>query len=396
MEYLQKGGSIKKSDLFNIKKKIVYLFKGLPMNFIKKIQLDLESLYSITKYSYANKISKFIMKLPGIDHTSTILECMSCVGGNSISFLEYFSKNIFVEKDPDKASMLINNLQNYKEYSKKQLGEYSVINNDILNVIQNKEHDFIRNGCDVVFVDPPWGGTNYKHSKKLKIKIGEHSLAEFVALFRSITRYVIFKLPFNYDMKHLHKSLHVPHAKENIGSIINVQDIKNTKNAIKMKIVFIEILPEQETTFTPEEQELDINIGHALIQNRDITKKKYKNKVPSSHQDTHSNEDIESGFLNINNSKTSLDMTPSTTKVIKVKGYSKPYNKEGHMDSIKHNVSDDMSHNNNGSEDTVLEYIGDDMNEHIDNLLENPILDSNTNDTKGDTSQNITLIIKKI
>jgi DNA-directed RNA polymerase II subunit RPB2 len=396
MVYLQKGGSIKKSDLFNIKKKIVYLFKGLPMKFIKKIQLDLEALYSITKYSYANKISKFIMKLPGIDHTSTILECMSCVGGNSISFLEYFSNSIFVEKDPDKTSMLINNVQNYKEYSKKQLGDYSIINNDILKVIQNKEHEFIRNGCDVVFVDPPWGGTNYKHSKKLKIKIGQYSLAEFVALFRNITRYVVFKLPFNYDMKHLHKSLQVPSAKENIGSIINVQDIKNTKNAVKMKIVFIELLPEQETTFTPEEQELDINIGHSLVEDRDVTKKKYKNEITSPHQDTQLNDDIESGFLNIENSKASLDMVPSTAKIIKVQGYSKPSILEGPMDSMSHTVSDDISQNNNDTDATMLEQINDHMSEHIDNLLENPIVSSNINDTNSDTAQNITLIIKKI
>ena len=331
------------------------------------------------------------MKLDGIDHTSTILDCMACVGGNSISFLEYFSKCICVEKDNDKASMLVNNLNNFNRYSDKNIGEYTVINNDILKVLRNEELDIVKYGCDVVFVDPPWGGTTYKYSKKIKIKINELSLVEFITLLQNITRYVVLKLPFNYDMKHLHKSL--VKSNEKIGHIINVQDIKNTKDSIKMKIVFIELKSNNNqvninNNDAEEDDVIDINIGHTLI-SRGI---KTISALQSKHKNKHKNKktdkcdiishDLDSGIFNLQDSQASLESVPQNVKIIQLKEYVSP--------SIQ---------KSNDTIETLIEEEVEPREEHEDyeedNKCEALSNDSEVKDNSGYNNKKI-LIIKKM
>ena len=371
MGLLQKGGGKKKSDLINIKKKIFYLLKGLPIKFIKKFQLDVEALYSITKYSYANKISKFIMKLDGIDHTSTILECMACVGGNSISFLDYFTKCIFVEKDSDKTSMLENNVNNYKKFSRKMTGEYSVINKDIIQVIRNMELYNIKNGCDVVFVDPPWGGVHYKYSQNIKFKIDDKTLAEFIDLLRHMTRYVIFKLPFNYDIKHLHKSL------SKGCSIINVQDIKNTKGVIKMKIVFIEVTPSTSAVIDMNNKR---SMDQRILGNTHIV----TNDNQSSCMLPSQPDELDMGFLNLKDSQEDISVRPNTTKIITLKGF-QPASPQPNID---HTVNISELNSRGGDEDHEDH---EDHENHEDTSYVNEDIQSNIQPNTGRT-----IIIKKI
>ena len=233
MKMIQKGGN--KNNIIGVRKKILYLLKGLPIKYIKQFQFDVEALYSVTKYAYANKISKLLLKLKGIDHTSSILECMSCVGGNSISFLQYFNNCVFVEKDSHKIDMLTNNISELANHISKKIGNFSILNEDINTLIASKKHNILQKKYDIVFVDPPWGGKHYKYSKNINIKIDNQPLSEFVHTLKDITRYVVLKLPFNYDIDNLQSTLH------NDFEMIHVHDIKNSKDKIKMKIIIIEI-----------------------------------------------------------------------------------------------------------------------------------------------------------
>ena len=230
---IQKGGN--KNNVIGVRKKILYLLKGLPVKYIKQFQFDVEALYSVTKYVYANRISKLLLKLKGIDHTSSILECMSCVGGNSISFLQYFDKCVFVEKDSNKVDMLTNNINSLSTYISKKIGNFSIVNGDIDTLITGKKNNILNQSFDIVFIDPPWGGKHYKYDKNIKIKIDNRPLFEFIHSFKDMARYVVLKLPFNYDMEHLKLKLN------NDCKVIHTHDIKNSKDKIKMKIIIVEI-----------------------------------------------------------------------------------------------------------------------------------------------------------
>ena len=233
MKMIQKGGN--KNNVIGVRKKILYLLKGLPVKYIKQFQFDVEALYSVTKYVYANRISKLLLKLKGIDHTSSILECMSCVGGNSISFLQYFDKCVFVEKDSNKVDMLTNNINSLSTYISKKIGNFSIVNGDIDTLITGKKNNILNQSFDIVFIDPPWGGKHYKYDKNIKIKIDNRPLFEFIHSFKDMARYVVLKLPFNYDMEHLKLKLN------NDCKVIHTHDIKNSKDKIKMKIIIVEI-----------------------------------------------------------------------------------------------------------------------------------------------------------
>ena len=233
MNMIQKGGN--KNNVIGVRKKILYLLKGLPVKYIKQFQFDVEALYSVTKYVYSNRISKLLLKLKGIDHTSSILECMSCVGGNSISFLQYFDNCVFVEKDPNKVDMLTNNINSLSTHISKKIGNFSVINGDIQTLLADRKNNVLNQSFDIVFIDPPWGGKHYKYDKNIKIKIDNQPLFECIHSFKDMTRYVVLKLPFNYDMGHLKLKLN------NDCNIIHTHDIKNSKDKIKMKIIIVEI-----------------------------------------------------------------------------------------------------------------------------------------------------------
>jgi hypothetical protein len=233
MKMIQKGGN--KNNVIGVRKKILYLLKGLPVKYIKQFQFDVEALYSVTKYVYANRISKLLLQLKGIDHTSSILECMSCVGGNSISFLQYFDKCVFVEKDPNKVDMLTNNINSLSTYISKKIGNFSIVNGDIDTLITGKKNNILNQSFDIVFIDPPWGGKHYKYDKNIKIKIDNRPLFECIHSFKDMARYVVLKLPFNYDMEHLKLKLN------NDCKVIHAHDIKNSKDKIKMKIIIVEI-----------------------------------------------------------------------------------------------------------------------------------------------------------
>jgi hypothetical protein len=65
---------------------------------------------------------------------------------------------------------------------------------------------------DIVFLDPPWGGPEYKDVEKVPLYLGNQHLAEIVADLSSSasvngTRYVVFKAPKNFDIDDMRRQL---------------------------------------------------------------------------------------------------------------------------------------------------------------------------------------------
>ena len=58
---------------------------------------------------------------------------------------------------------------------------------------------------DVIYLDPPWGGPEYKHKKTIKIKLGETRLEELCdnIIQNKLCKLLVLKLPFNYDLNEL-------------------------------------------------------------------------------------------------------------------------------------------------------------------------------------------------
>lgn len=137
-----------------------------------------ESIYSITKHRDADKISRRIKKL---FNPMVVTDATANVGGNTISFSKHFKKVNAVECNNTTCKALKNNIESY---GLKNVTVYcdSYIN---LKLVQ-----------DVVFIDPPWGGPDYKKYKKLMLYLGDQPINKIID---NIDCNVALKCPRNFD-----------------------------------------------------------------------------------------------------------------------------------------------------------------------------------------------------
>lgn len=121
-------------------------------------------------------------------NTFTITDATAGVGGNTISFDRHFNKVQAVESDLTRFQYLVNNMSIYKsKYTEFLHVDYTTVYLDLKQ--------------DVVFIDPPWGGPDYKYHDKLRIKLTSIPIERIVKdlLHSRQTKLVTLKLPLNYD-----------------------------------------------------------------------------------------------------------------------------------------------------------------------------------------------------
>jgi 16S rRNA G966 N2-methylase RsmD len=151
-------------------------------------KLDNIGKYSITLPNEAEQITSIIKK--NIDKLDIIItDVMAGVGGNTISFAKNFDSVNAIELDKKRYEYLKNNIAVYRT------GNVDYYNCDFLTIIERLIQD-------VVFLDPPWGGKDYKYVKKLKLKISGQEVENICnnMINKKIAQLIVLKLPTNYDM----------------------------------------------------------------------------------------------------------------------------------------------------------------------------------------------------
>jgi 16S rRNA G966 N2-methylase RsmD len=154
------------------------------------LKYDNEGLWSITHPEDADLISEIIKKFVK-EHENqnvsdlVIFEGTAGLGGNIFSFSKYFKKTIGVELDEKRFEMLKSNLSCYN------FDNVEVINGDCIN--------YLKNDYDIYFFDPPWGGPKYKSKESIDLYLGNYNLTEVVNMIPK-NKYIVFKLPFNFNL----------------------------------------------------------------------------------------------------------------------------------------------------------------------------------------------------
>ena len=151
------------------------------------LKADTEGLYSLSHKSDANKLSSIIKDKYG---DIRIMDATAGLGGNSISFGKHFSNVISIELNPDRYKLLKENLEVHKVNN-------MVFNGNFLN--------YINMNYDLILIDPPWGGPNYKFEKSIRIHMDNKSLKDITKILKEKDKIVVFKLPFNYDLNEFKK-----------------------------------------------------------------------------------------------------------------------------------------------------------------------------------------------
>ena len=156
-----------------------------------KLQIDFIGKYSITIPKVAELITDIIYKLIGHPNL-TITDCTAGVGGNIFSFANKFKHVNAIEIDSNRFNMLANNVQIY------DLQNINLYNSNCLDIIFTLQQD-------LVFIDPPWGGKEYKSENNIRLNLSGIPIESLtnMLLNNKICYYVVLKLPTNYDINHI-------------------------------------------------------------------------------------------------------------------------------------------------------------------------------------------------
>ena len=211
-------------DKFYINNKIARIFPVLKnFNNFSKIKIDEDSFCYITIREIAEIISKIIcyhlLEYNLNPQKSTIIDYTAGVGGNILSFGKYFKSIYAIEIDELRADYLKNNI-----------GVYGYKNITVVNkcAIEFNNIDLITLNPNVVFVDPPWGGSNYKNNENLTLSLGNVQMEELVVdIVKKFSehytkivelnpkeknnnynnKFIILKLPKNYNIEHFYNHI---------------------------------------------------------------------------------------------------------------------------------------------------------------------------------------------
>ncbi len=178
----------------DVQVKLNYYFKFVPEAQRWKIQMDDVALFSVTEPNLARlqalHIKRVLYNLLGSSRMrdAVITDATACVGGNTIAFADYFYVNS-VEYSPQRARMLANNILVTNKQNKVE-----VIGADYLSIMRTLKQD-------VVFMDPPWGGTDYKKDKRIDMFLGTTNVVDIVRtiLNEGLAPIVAIKAPLNYN-----------------------------------------------------------------------------------------------------------------------------------------------------------------------------------------------------
>lgn len=145
----------------------------------------------ITLYT-ANKQALQILNIlkKHCDKSYTILDATAGMGGNSVYFCKFFSFVYSVDISHDSINYLEHNLRDYNNSC--------IINENCLDILKIISYD-------VIFFDPPWGGSSYKYKKSINLFINGIDINYIIQqlFFYKNVKLVCLKAPINYNILNL-------------------------------------------------------------------------------------------------------------------------------------------------------------------------------------------------
>lgn len=167
-----------------------------------KLLLTKEGEYSVTKKKDAERIINIMKNVVGDLNTKTITDATGCVGGDTINFALNYNTVHSVELNDENCIALENNVQTYS----------------LKNVFIHKGNsvELFDWRTDVLYIDPPWGGPEYKTKKNLDLYMSSKRIdrwLEEILLRKNRPNYIFLKLPSNYNFKRLNFLSNVDYIK---------------------------------------------------------------------------------------------------------------------------------------------------------------------------------------
>eukprot|EP01041_Mallomonas_annulata_P006949 gene6949-14109_t len=171
-----------------------FYFSDLIPSIREQIQMDEVGTYSVTDMKSADLTSKLIIEKLDITLEEAlrcviILDGCACIGGNTISFGKYFADVTAIELSTARYEMLKHNLSIIGLDSK-----VKAIKGNFCEMIPSLQY------YDVIFLDPPWGGTSYRAAEKVDIFMSEIPLIDICRQLIGKLNLLVLKLPENFNL----------------------------------------------------------------------------------------------------------------------------------------------------------------------------------------------------
>ena len=163
-----------------------------------KLKITDEGSYSITRRRDADRIMNVLIYALKDLHNMTITDATACIGGDTLNFAMNFRHVHSIELKHDNFDVLTNNVNVYG------------FNNVTLH--HGDSTNLFNWNTNVLYIDPPWGGKDYKKHKNLDLTLSTKRLdvwLEEILSRRNRPQYVILKLPVNYNFNRLNFLINV-------------------------------------------------------------------------------------------------------------------------------------------------------------------------------------------
>jgi 16S rRNA G966 N2-methylase RsmD len=157
-----------------------------------------EGSYSITRRRDAERIMNVLRSVFKEMKTMTITDSTACIGGDTLNFALNFSHVHSIELNNENFQALTNNVQVYG------FNNVTLHNADSVELFNWNTH--------VLYIDPPWGGKEYKKHSKLDLFMSNKRLdcwLEEILSRKNRPNYIILKLPSNYNFNRLNFLINV-------------------------------------------------------------------------------------------------------------------------------------------------------------------------------------------
>jgi hypothetical protein len=163
-----------------------------------KLQTTEEGLYSITKRRDSERIIGIIKQTVKDINKKTITDATGCIGGDTIQFALAFKNVHSIELNLENFKILCQNINVF------DLTNIKTYNGDCTSIFNWN--------TDVLYLDPPWGGPEYKSKVNLDLMIGSKRIdlwLDEILIRKNRPSFIFLKLPHNYNFNRLNFLINV-------------------------------------------------------------------------------------------------------------------------------------------------------------------------------------------
>lgn len=184
----------------------------------KNYKLTNEGHFSITRPYESNQIIRFIEKIITKNKfsISVITDATAGMGGDSIAFSKKVRFVNSVEIDSNNFECLKENIKSF------DCQNVELYKSDYMCLMKKLKQD-------IIYFDPPWGGTDYKNKEMINLCLNDiplYKIIQEIKLYK-LAKSIFIKVPINACLENIDYSL--------------MQTIYNRNKKISFNIIYINI-----------------------------------------------------------------------------------------------------------------------------------------------------------